>query len=147
MILIGNPSFGSICMTKDVGLLSIWHRYRVTTHSLSFDSTFTWPSTIRNLYNVYHRGFYCLFNPKGASIKDVSPSYPKTILLRPRLIKAWKGPFIKNVINRGGRGLPWSYLISLFSKNYDEGGRGCQKSQKIDDFFYEWLQMKISTFT
>ena len=28
-------------------------------------------------------------------------------------------------------------LISLFSKNDDEGGGG-QKSQKIDDVFYEW---------
>ena len=29
-----------------------------------------------------------------------------------------------------------SYLISLFSKSDDEGGGG-QKSQKIDDVFYE----------
>ena len=36
-----------------------------------------------------------------------------------------------------GRGVPkrWSYLISLFSKSDYEGG---QKSQKIDDVFYEW---------
>ena len=50
-----------------------------------------------------------------------------------------KGPFIKDVINRGGGGFAkrWSYLISLFSKNDDEGGRGDKKSQKIDDVFYE----------
>ena len=50
------------------------------------------------------------------------------------------GPFIKDVINwgeRGGVAKIWSYLISLFSENDDEGGRD-QKSQKIDDIFYEW---------
>ena len=48
--------------------------------------------------------------------------------------RSWKTSSIK------GRGFAkrWSYLISLFSKSDDEGGRGCQKSQKIDDVFYEW---------
>ena len=51
------------------------------------------------------------------------------------------GQFIKDVINRGGGGFAkrWSYLISLFSKIDDEGGReGGQKSQKNDDVFNEW---------
>ena len=47
-----------------------------------------------------------------------------------------KGPFIKDVIIQG-RGGFFYYLISLFSKIDDEGGRGGQKSQKIDDVFYE----------
>ena len=48
-----------------------------------------------------------------------------------------RASFIKDVINRGGGGFAkiWSYLISLFSKNDDKGGRG-QKSQKIDDVFF-----------
>ena len=38
-----------------------------------------------------------------------------------------------------GRGVAkrWSYFY-LFSKSDDEGRRGGQKSQKIDDVFYEW---------
>ena len=50
------------------------------------------------------------------------------------------GPFIKDVINPGGEGLAKRlyYFISLFSKSNDEGGRGCQKTQKNEDVFYEW---------
>ena len=53
-----------------------------------------------------------------------------------------------------GRGVTkrWSYLISLFSKNDDEGVRGGKKSLKIDDVFYErpvdcWEIDKALTFT
>ena len=44
-----------------------------------------------------------------------------------------RGPFIKDVINRGGGGFAkrLSYLISLFAKN-DDKWRGVKKSQKID---------------
>ena len=50
-----------------------------------------------------------------------------------------KGPFKKDVIDRGGDAKKWSFLISLFSKSDDEeGGRGGQRSSKIDDVFYEW---------
>ena len=37
----------------------------------------------------------------------------------------------------GGVAKRLSYLMSLFSKSDDEGGGG-QKSQKMDDLFYEW---------
>ena len=59
-------------------------------------------------------------------------------ILQGILIYMGMGPFIKDVINRGGFAKIWCYLISLFSKNDEEGGgeRG-QKSQKIDDVFYE----------
>ena len=55
-----------------------------------------------------------------------------------------KGPFIKDVINQGGGGIAkrLSYLISLFSKNDDEGGRGGQKFRKFDDVFYERPQIE-----
>ena len=48
------------------------------------------------------------------------------------------GPFIKDVINRGGRGFAkrLSLLISLLSKKDDNGMVG-QISRKIDDDFYE----------
>ena len=42
----------------------------------------------------------------------------------------------------GGFAKKWSYLISLFSKNDYEGGSGGQKSQKIDDVFYEQPKSK-----
>ena len=56
------------------------------------------------------------------------------------------GPFIKDVINQGGGGFAkrWPYLINLFSKNDDEGG---QKSQKIDDVFYERPLISIGSTT
>ena len=53
-------------------------------------------------------------------------------------LKGNMGSFIKDVINQGGGGFAkrWFNLISLFSKNDDEGG-GSQKFRKIDDVFYE----------
>ena len=48
--------------------------------------------------------------------------------------KVGKGPFIKDVINQGGgEGFAkrWSYLISLFSKSDDEGGRGVKNLKKL----------------
>ena len=47
----------------------------------------------------------------------------------------------------GGVAKIWSYLITLFNKNDDEGEVGGQKSQKIDDVFYEWPFVIISFFS
>ena len=44
-----------------------------------------------------------------------------------------KRPFIKNVINQGGRGFAkrWSYLISLFNKSDDQGEGGVKEFEKL----------------
>ena len=58
------------------------------------------------------------------------------------------GPFIKDVINRGGRGFAkrWSYLISLFSKNDDEGGG--QGGSKISKNWWRllWTAPKVKEY-
>ena len=55
-----------------------------------------------------------------------------TLACKPKLTtKRNKGPFIKDDINRGGRGgKRWSYLIILFNKIDDEGEGGGSKISK-----------------
>ena len=53
------------------------------------------------------------------------------IKIAPHFGNLSKGPFIKDVINRRGGGLPKDDLtLSLFSKSDDEGGGGSKISKK-----------------
>ena len=55
-------------------------------------------------------------------------------ILKIQISLSTKGPFIKDVIDQGGGGLPkydLTYLISLFSKSDDDVGRGVKNFEKL----------------